>query len=38
MSIAVNAGFPAHGIGDIVRHLKQNRDQLLSAWNEQFGN
>ena len=38
LSVAINAGFPAHEIGDIIHHLKQNRDQLLSAWNEHFGN
>ena len=36
MAVAVNAGFPAHEIGDIVRHLKTRRDQLLSAWHEHF--
>jgi hypothetical protein len=35
---AVNAGFPAHELGDIVRHLKTHRDDLLVAWNEHFGN
>jgi hypothetical protein len=35
--VAVNAGFPAHEIGDIIRHLRQNRDLLMSAWNEHFG-
>ena len=38
MTVAINAGFPAHEIGDIIRHLKQNRDELVSAWNEHFGN
>ena len=37
LNVAVNAGFPAHEISDIVRHLKRNRDQLMSAWNEHFG-
>jgi hypothetical protein len=37
MALVVNAGFPAHEIGDIIRHLKQNRDQLMRAWNEYFG-
>jgi hypothetical protein len=37
LSVAINAGFPAHEIGDIIRHLKQNRDELQSAWNEHFG-
>jgi hypothetical protein len=34
----VNAGFPAHEIGDIIRHLKLNRETLLGAWHEHFGN
>jgi hypothetical protein len=38
LSIAVNAGYPAHELGDIIRHLKIHRDQLVSAWNEHFGN
>jgi hypothetical protein len=38
LSVALNAGFPSHEIGDIIRHLKQNREQLLSAWHEHFGN
>jgi hypothetical protein len=38
LSVAVNAGFPPHEIGDIIRHLKQNRDALMGAWNEHFGN
>jgi hypothetical protein len=37
-TLAVNAGFPAHELGDIVRHLKAHRIQLLAAWNEHFGN
>jgi hypothetical protein len=36
-TVAANAGFPAHEIGDIIHHLRQNRDALLSAWNEYFG-
>jgi hypothetical protein len=38
LTVALNAGFPAHEIGDIIRHLKQNRDEPMSAWNEHFGN
>jgi hypothetical protein len=38
MSVAVNAGFPMHEIGDIIRHLKLNREKLLSIWHEHFGN
>ena len=37
MSVAINAGFAAHEIGDIIRHLRRNRKLLLSAWNEHFG-
>lgn len=37
LTVAVNSGFPAHEIGDIIRHLRQNRDLLTSAWNEHFG-
>jgi hypothetical protein len=36
-TVAANAGFPAHEISGIIRHLRQNRDPLLSAWNEYFG-
>jgi hypothetical protein len=38
VAIAVNAGFPAHELGDIIRHLKAHREELLAAWNEHFGN
>ena len=38
LSVAINAGFPAHEIGGMIRHLKGNRDKLLGAWNEHFGN
>jgi hypothetical protein len=38
LSVAINAGFPAHEINDIIRHLRLNRAQLLSAWNEHLGN
>ena len=38
LSLAVNVGFAAHEIGDIVRHLRSNRNLLLDAWNEHFGN
>ncbi len=38
LAVAVNAGFPAREINDIIRHLKQNRDLQLSAWHEHFGN
>jgi hypothetical protein len=38
LSVALNAGYPARELGDIIRHLKIHRDQLVSAWNEYFGN
>jgi hypothetical protein len=38
LSVAINAGFPPHEIADIIRHLRQNRDDLMSAWHEHFGN
>jgi len=38
LSVAANAGFPPHEIGDIVRHLRSHRDELLDAWHEHFGN
>jgi hypothetical protein len=38
LSVAINAGFPAHELGDIIRHLKIHREQLLDAWHEHFGN
>ena len=37
LTVAVNAGFPAHELGDIVRRLRHERENLLSAWNEYFG-
>jgi hypothetical protein len=37
MTVAINAGFPAHEIGAIIRHLRQHRNLLLSAWHEHFG-
>ena len=37
LSVAVNAGFPAHEIGDIVRHLREHSEQLKRAWQEHFG-
>ena len=38
MSVAINAGFPAHEIGDIVRHLRVHRREIEDTWNEHFGN
>ena len=38
LSVAVNAGFPAHEIGAIIRHLRSQRDILEGKWHERFGN
>jgi len=38
LSVAVNAGFPAHEIGAIIRHLRSQRDLLEGKWHEHFGN
>ena len=38
LDVAVNAGFPAHEIGDMIRHLRDNREALVKAWHEHFGN
>ena len=37
LTAAVNAGFPAHEIGDMIRISDQNRDELLGM-DEHFGN
>lgn len=37
LTVVTNAGYPQHEVGDIIRHLKVNRDLLLKAWNEHFG-
>jgi Domain of unknown function (DUF4160) len=38
LSVAANAGFPAHEIGAITRHLKSQRAFLEGKWHEHFGN
>jgi hypothetical protein len=38
LTVAVNMGFPVHELGDIIRHLRSHREQLLAAWNDYFGN
>jgi hypothetical protein len=38
LTMAANMGFSAHELGDIIRHLRSNREQLLAAWNDYFGN
>jgi hypothetical protein len=37
LTLVVNTGYAAHEIGGIIRHLRENREHLLSAWNEYFG-
>jgi hypothetical protein len=37
LTLAINAGYPAHEISDIIRHLRQNREALVKAWQEHFG-
>ena len=37
MICAANAGFSAHELGDIIRHLKVHRETLQTAWHEYFG-
>jgi len=37
VTVAVNAGFRAHEIGDIVRYIRENREVLLRAWHDHFG-
>jgi hypothetical protein len=37
VTVAANAGFPAHEIGDIVRHIRRSRVSLLRAWHDHFG-
>lgn len=38
LSVAMNAGFPAHEITGILGELRTNREMLLNAWHEHFGN
>jgi hypothetical protein len=38
LGVAVNMGFAAHEVGDIIRHLRASREQLLAAWNDYVGN
>jgi hypothetical protein len=38
LTVAVNAGYAAHELGDIIRHLTSNRDYLIAGWHEHFGN
>ena len=38
LTVAVNVGFPAHELGDIILRLRREREKLLSAWDEYFRN
>jgi hypothetical protein len=38
LNLAINAGFPPHELGDILRHLRLHQNQLLAGWHEYFGN
>jgi hypothetical protein len=38
LAVAVNMGFATQEVGDIIRHLRASREQLLAAWNDYFGN
>jgi hypothetical protein len=38
LTVAVNSGFPAHELNDILRHLKPHHAAVQAAWNEYFGN
>jgi len=37
LTVAVNIGFPAHELGDIISHLRSHREELLASWNYYFG-
>ena len=37
LTVAVNAGFPAHEITGILSKLRTNHETLLKAWHEHFG-
>ena len=38
LTVAINTGYAAHELGDIIRHLRLHRITLLEAWNEHFRN
>ncbi|MEX2127484.1 MAG: DUF4160 domain-containing protein [Xanthobacteraceae bacterium] len=38
LTVAVSAGFPAHEITAILNELRANRETLMQAWHEHFGN
>jgi hypothetical protein len=35
--VAVNSGFPAHEIGDILEEISFERNRLIEEWNVFFG-
>jgi hypothetical protein len=37
-SVAINLGFPAREIGEIVRKTRERRAEFLEAWNDYFAN
>ena len=37
MSVAWNAGYAAHELASITRHLRGHKEELLESWNEHFG-
>jgi hypothetical protein len=38
LTVAANMGFAAHEVGDIIRHLRANREKVMATWNAHFGN
>ncbi|WP_300184977.1 DUF4160 domain-containing protein [Bradyrhizobium sp.] len=38
LSVAANAGFPAHEIGAIIRYRRSQSDLLEGKWHEHFRN
>ncbi|HVL73139.1 MAG TPA: DUF4160 domain-containing protein [Beijerinckiaceae bacterium] len=37
LTVALNLGYPAHELGQIVRHLRAHRQELMDRWNDHFG-
>ena len=37
MTVAVNLGFPARDLNEIIGATRENRDAFLEAWNDYFG-
>jgi hypothetical protein len=38
LSVAVNVGYSARELGDIIRKAREHRDAFLGAWNDHFAN